>query len=445
MRGGWLKSVIDEIMKKCYNSNGLSPIHTNTGTRQSKSHVKAVRLCTDLSCHTGVQTAPLGLGKLSALLLVMSFFLSGFSWYSPFYAKFPWDFSLPLPPPPEPPEALLPAAPEDTGLNKFGIYLNAGTTADEGLFAGVIQNMQDKGVTALVFDVKGSFVYFDTDAELANELNMVRPLYDLPAIVQQAEDAGIYTIARFVALKDPVLGEVVPDLRLKHPTAGYRLESEWIEPAHETVLQYNREILKRVAESGVDEINLDYIRYPSDNLTAMSHLSVEERVSRVEGFVRMAHEVIDDVGMGTQLGISTYAILGWHFEQNVQTIAQDVTRLAPYVDVISPMAYPSTFAYGYYFNPELNPRNRNYYLVLRTLEGYKEVLGEEHAYKLRPWIQAYYMNATGIRDQIDAVIDAGSCGFTMWSATNYYQEFYKAVSNWELPLHCEHLSTELSR
>jgi len=100
------------------------------------------------------------------------------------------------------------------------------------------------------------------------------------------------------------------------------------------------------------------------------------------------------------------------------------------------MAYPSTFAIGAYYDPAKHPRSRMYYLVYQTLKGYAELLGEEHASKLRPWIQGYYITNKDMRDEIDAVYDAGACGFTVWSAGNYYDILYKVFPDVAIPDRC---------
>ncbi|MDA0376170.1 MAG: hypothetical protein O3A80_02580 [bacterium] len=320
---------------------------------------------------------------------------------------------------------------------QFGIYLNSSNAGDQEFLEGVIDRLPDLGIPALVFDVKGHYVYFDSQSGLANDANLVVPLIDLPALVEKAHSKGIYTIARYVAVRDKFLGRAFPETRMSDPITGEPLDTEWVHPSHHTVLQYNRELIYEIAQAGVDEINLDYIRYPTDNLTSLNKMSAKEKIVHIEAFVRMARRAIDMSGSDTKLGISTYAILGWQSDDNIRTLGQDITRFAPFVDVISPMAYPQTFSTaGGYFDPAIHPRSRMYWLVYRTLEGYKEVLGEEYAWKLRPWIQGYYTDAEDMTDQIEAVYDAGLCGFTVWSASNYYQPLYSALRNSRTPNGC---------
>jgi hypothetical protein len=136
-----------------------------------------------------------------------------------------------------------------------------------------------------------------------------------------------------------------------------------------------------------------------------------------------------------RLGISTFAILGWDYAINLETLGQDVVRFAPLVDVISPMAYPQTFAEGSYYDPKKDPGSRMYFLVWRTLKGYKEFLGDQ-SWKLRPWLQSYNADAQDVRDQLKAVYDNGLCGFQFWNAGNGYSETYAGMNDWKAPAAC---------
>jgi len=324
-----------------------------------------------------------------------------------------------------------------------GVYMNIQNVKDPDRAIAMLKDLKKRGFSTVVFDVKDTHVYFEpVHKGIAREANVVLPLYDLRAFVIEARRQGIYTIARYVAVKDFSLGEGIPETRLQNPVTHEPLDTEWVDPSNETVLEYNRQLITEVALAGVDEINLDYIRYPSDNVTALSQIKTTEKAAHLEEFLRMAREAIDTVGYDTKLGISTYAIVGWYFESSIKNIAQDVVRFAPYVDIISPMAYPSTFAVGAYFDPAIHPRSRMYYLVKHTLDEYKELLGPEHAWKLRPWIQGYSASPYEITEEMDAVYAAGFCGFTVWSVGNYYDSLYTAFRNWHTPLP-EHCKTHL--
>ncbi len=311
--------------------------------------------------------------------------------------------------------------------NKVGIYLTASSVARRPFFSGTVESLLRSGGTALVFDVKGGAVLFRSSAPMAREFGLVRPFYELPDILRLARERGLYTIGRFVAIKDAGLTSRKPETRVQHPKTGRVLSRDWIDPSHETAISYNMEVICELAAAGIDEINLDYIRFSTAEYGALSVYSGEEKADKVEAFLRATRDTIDRCGPKTKLGISTYAILGWDYRKNLETLGQDVIRFAPLVDVISPMAYPSTFAPNRYYRPGKDPGPRDYFLVYRTLMGYRELLGPKESKKLRPWIQGYGVSVRDVADEIRAVYDSGSCGFTVWNASNAYSVAYEAI------------------
>jgi len=311
--------------------------------------------------------------------------------------------------------------------NKVGVYLTASSVARSPFFSGTVESLLRAGGTALIFDVKGASVLFRSSAPMAMEADLVRPFYELPDILRLARERGFYTIGRFVAIKDAGLTSRKPETRVQHPKTGRVLSRDWIDPSHETAISYNMEVICELAAAGIDEINLDYIRFSTAEYGALSVYSGEEKADKVETFLRATRSTINRCGPKTKLGISTYAILGWDYRKNLETLGQDVVRFAPLVDVISPMAYPATFAPNHYYRPGKDPGSRNYFLVYRTLMGYRELLGPEESKKLRPWIQGYGVSVRDVADEIRAVYDSGSCGFTVWNASNAYSVAYEAI------------------
>lgn len=322
-------------------------------------------------------------------------------------------------------------------LNQVGVYLTAGSVQNTNKLTSTMDRLLQEGGNALIFDVKGSRVFFHTDIPVANDLGLVVPNYELPNVLAMARGKGLYTMGRLIAIKDDGLSKARPDVMVKNPNTGQALSPGWVDPQNPTVLEYNSQVVCELAAAGIDEINLDYIRFSTAFVGDLRVFSGAQKADRVEHFVKMVRETIDRCGPKTRLGISTYAILGWNYEVNMETLGQDVKRFAPYVDVISPMAYPATFTSPEYYIAGKHPRSRPYWLVYRTLTGYRDFLGPEHAWKIRPWIQGYSFTAHEIREQMDAVYDMGACGFTVWNAGNNYEQTYQALGPWELPERCK--------
>jgi hypothetical protein len=320
--------------------------------------------------------------------------------------------------------------------NAAGVFLTSTSARNKDFLEETMNQVSKFPHPALVIDVKGSFVYFTSGAPMATEMGLVKPLYDLPTIVEEAHRRGITVIGRYIALKDPSLASRKSETQIRHPLKAKSLGNVWVDGENALTLEYNREILEELVQTGIDEINLDYIRYPTEYAQAAIGLTGAERAVHINTFVRMAREVIDASGRPTKLGISTYAILGWNFPINFESVGQDIPELAKIVDVISPMAYPATFSINAYYNPKKNKGSRMYHLVWKTIMGYHELVGPKNAHKIRPWIQGYGVTEKNMHDQIQAVFDAGVCGFTVWSSGNVYGPTYKAMGKMQIPETC---------
>lgn len=319
--------------------------------------------------------------------------------------------------------------------DEIGVFFTQTSVKNEKYLVETLDRLRTLTGSALIFNVKAGTVHFAASAPMAHELDLVRPAYDLPHVIALARERGVRTIGRFVALKDPNLAQAIPETQINHPKTGRSVGSIWVDPSDPSVIEHNKEILVDLVEAGIDEVNFDYIRYPTEYPLSAVGLKGSEKADRIEAFLKMARTVIDEHGGRTKLGISTYAILGWNFPVNFEPLGQDIARFAPLLDVISPMAYPSTFAPGAYYNPAKHPGSRMYYLVYRTLTGYRELLGDQ-AWKLRPWIQGYGVTQKNLTDEIQAVFDSGSCGFTLWNASNEYRTFLKMLPGIRRPNGC---------
>lgn len=320
------------------------------------------------------------------------------------------------------------AAAQTRAAFKTGMYLSGGSTGREEFLAQTMDAIKEAGGDALFIEVKGGSVYFQTEAPMAQKIGSVHPAFDLPAVVAAAHAKDLYVIARFVAVKDQPLAEADPQTRIRNPKTGISVGEVWTDPGAPNTLQYNKEILTDLLKSGIDEVNLDYIRYPTEYSLASIGLTTQEKEEHLEAFLRMTRKLIDSISPKTKLGISTYAILGWDFDINNAALGQNFIRFAPLLDVISPMAYPDSFTSPEYYVPERNPGSRAYSLVYRTLKGYNDLLGPEESKKIRPWLQAYYFTSDQIHDEIKAVYDSGHCGFTFWNANNNYAPAYAGMA-----------------
>ncbi len=137
-------------------------------------------------------------------------------------------------------------------------------------------------INAAVFDIKdySGYVAYRMAAPQPAKYGAVRvTVRDINALVSRLHNEGIYLIARITVFQDPVLARARPDLAIHRqsllPAGEHVVLSRdslwldrkglaWIDPASHEAWQYIVEIAKDAADHGFDEINFDYVRFPSD-------------------------------------------------------------------------------------------------------------------------------------------------------------------------------------
>ena len=155
-------------------------------------------------------------------------------------------------------------------------------------------------LNAIVVDIKGDFGYlaFESDDPLIAFVNaMASPRLPIPEFLQLCKEKHIYTIARMVIFKDHQLIAARPELAVRHPNGAIFYDREgmaWADPTLEEVWEYNIAITKEAIRLGFDEVQYDYLRFPSDStsLAVVRALvysvpsTLESRTAAIQGFVK---------------------------------------------------------------------------------------------------------------------------------------------------------------
>jgi hypothetical protein len=259
---------------------------------------------------------------------------------------------------------------------------------------------------------------------------MVNPLYDVHSYIKELHDHGIYAIARMVVFKDPVVAAKRPDLALKDDDGKIFHDANdiaWVDATKHELWQANIDLAVELANMGFDEIQYDYIRLPSDGI---AHINFpfdwndpEQRMAPITGMVKESHEALEPTGAKFALDIfGIIAVL-----PDDQNIGQRITELAPYVDYLCPMIYPSHFSEGF-FNLD-SPNQHPYETIKGAMEATNEQLpGMEK--KIRPWLQDfsepwlddYTYTAADVKAQIKAAREEGASGWMLWNVSSEYSE-----------------------
>jgi len=323
------------------------------------------------------------------------------------------------------------------------IYVTGSSAGDPKKIDNFIKLIKKADLSAMVIDIKDytGYVFYDSgiDEVIEYKAEKIR-IPKINTLIKKLHDENIYAIARIVVFQDPVLASARPELAVKNKFSGRawkdNLNLAWIDPASEDSWRYIVKIAKNASDRGFDEINFDYIRFPSDgSLAAMSFpfydqkgISKEESIREFFAYLRSN---LKDIKISADIfGLTTSA-------EDDLGIGQVIENAYQNFDAVSPMVYPSHYANGFLGFPE--PAKHPYEVVKYAIESASKKLAAynvkeetlnsadktKNNVKIRPWIQAFNMgdiyDVAKIKVQIKASDEAGGTGWMIWNpANNYY-------------------------
>ncbi len=338
------------------------------------------------------------------------------------------------------------------------VYLTSWSAGYGSRVNYVINLAKTVGVNAVVIDIKdySGYVFYDSKVPAVIEYGAKKRRIPVNSLINQLHKENIYTIARIVVFQDPVLAKNRHDLAiyqkdeislfLSYFSASLslwldNLKLSWVDPASEDVWNYNIAIAKEASELGFDEINFDYVRFPSDgDLKNMSFPFWDGKTPKhliIKKFFEKVRETLPDKKISVDLfGHTT-------INYDDLRVGQVIEDAFEYFDYICPMVYPSHYASGFlgYENPAQYPYEVVKYSMEsanRRLVQYKEGIKESNndggeannrgiSAKLRPWLQDFNMGAVYDQDMVKAEINASFqalgqdySGFMLWNASNIY-------------------------
>ena len=364
--------------------------------------------------------------------------------------------------------------------NKRAIYLATGFVVHPESRAKYDKVMDDRRLDAVVVDMKDDFgrLRFEPRDPVVRRIGKVSSPLDVEAFVKDWKAKGRYLIARIPVFKDEVAyrfeggkyacwdsaanaswqgynlvkkaaaaplvaispkqaldSEPLPPAPLAPAAAGAASAADeferspikefWVDPYCEEIWAYNVAIANEIIARGFDEVQFDYIRFPTDgaNIGEVSFRWKDagmDKESALASFLRYARDNI-----AAPISIDIYGANGW-YRSGVRT-GQDVELLAKYVDVICPMLYPSHFEQGFLAQAPAEQRPYRIYKIGTLRNAYiarKKVV-------VRPYVQAFFLNVSYdrayyspeyVKREIAGVRDASNLGLTFWNNSGRYDD-----------------------
>lgn len=334
-----------------------------------------------------------------------------------------------------------------------GIYMSACYAGSKSLRDGLAKLIDDTELNAVVIDIKdysGKISFLPNDSwkpYLSEDCNAP----DMKDFVKELHDKNIYVIGRITSLQDPFFAKQNPKEAVKKNSDKTALWHDrkgisYLDPGSEVMLDHLVALAKDSYDAGFDEINFDYIRFPSDGNMSDIYFPYSEGKSKpevMEGVFKYFHNNL--ASDGVIISADLFGMVTTNTDD--LNIGQVLERALPYFDYIAPMVYPSHYPPN--FNGWKNPNTVPYDLVkfvmsaavrrtiatstvINTFEGVYIASTTPKMYtkasfdknKIRPWLQDFDYGGNydipEVKAQMQATYDSGLTSWVLWSPSNKY-------------------------
>ena len=332
-----------------------------------------------------------------------------------------------------------------------GVYMTQCVAGTPSFRDKVVKLIDETEINSVVIDIKDysgtvSFVTGNKDIDSLVSASKGCKVSDMKEFIESLHNKNIYVIGRVTVFQDSVYVKVHPELAVKRKSDGGIWKDKkgisYIDVGGKPFWDYIIAIATSSYAVGFDEINFDYIRYPSDGDMEDIYFSQTGTTTKRE-MLKHFFEYLDENLSDT--GIVTSADLFGMTTTNTDDlgIGQVLEYALMNFDYVSPMVYPSHYPPA--FNGWPDPNKVPYEIVKFSMDAavardkflYSEIatstasstpdiglMKRINPLQLRPWLQdndyPVHYTAEMVRKQIQATYDAGLSSWMLWDPANTY-------------------------
>lgn len=335
-----------------------------------------------------------------------------------------------------------------------GIYMSSWAAGSSKFRPHLFDLVDTTEVNAVVIDVKdytGRISFNVEDPELAKIGASENRIPDIKEFIDKLHKKNVYVIGRISVFQDSYMMNVHPEWAVKTKEGGVWKDFKgvkWLDAGAKPVWEYAARIGREAYAVGFDELNFDYIRFPSDgNLEDISYSWAEgrQRTEIIKDFYAFMHH--EFVGSGIPISADLFGLTT--SAEGDLGIGQILEYALDSFDYVAPMVYPSHFGPGFdgYAKPAQHPyeiiyssmssavkkalstTTKSLLLAEEPIASTSPQLYTKKTYdknKLRPWLQAFDLGAIYtpemVRKQIQATYDVGLTSWMLWNAASVYDK-----------------------
>ena len=336
------------------------------------------------------------------------------------------------------------------------IYMSSCVVGTKDFRASLVKIADTTEVNAIIIDVKdfsGTLSYEPTDPSLKHAWDSAKcGARDMREFIQELHSKKIYAIARVTVFQDPHFTKLHPELAVKSSATGLpwkdRKGLNFLDVGGKGTWDYIVAIARDAHSIGFDEINFDYIRFPSDGnmKDAKYTLSSGSKADQLEKFFKYLSAEMKKSNI-----VTSADLFGMVTTNNDDlNIGQVLERTLPYFDYVAPMVYPSHYPKNFngWKNPNTVPYELTKFVMKRAVEraeatttavamldnqkidmgtSTKNILythEPQNKLKLRTWIQDFDYGGNydipEVKAEIKATYDVGLTSWMIWAPSNKY-------------------------
>lgn len=307
----------------------------------------------------------------------------------------------------------------DITLDPFvvrGLRIDAEAAADPDRFSALLRLADTTMVNALIMDTKNEAgtVHYRSEVALPAAIAGPSAFYDVEAELEAIKARDLYAITRIVTFQDPVAALEMPDHALHDPEGALWFNDAgfgWLDPTDREAWEYPLGLAVEACQLGFDEIQFDYVRFPTDGdvtrVVADVELDQTTRTETIAAFLEEARTRLHPLGCAVSADV--FAII--LSTEDDQGLGQRPEDLSWSVDALSPMVYPSHYSPGWlgFADPNDYPAE----VTGNALDaGMPRIVGGA---VLRPWLQGFGWTTGEIAAAIDQA-EARGLGWMLWNA-----------------------------
>ena len=236
----------------------------------------------------------------------------------------------------------------------------------------------DNGLNTVVIDAEnfGRMVYDSKFRQV--DIKTMDDIEFIKNKISFLKSNWIYTIARIMVLKNKKLAKRYPLLTRNNR----QYDRYWVDWSNKEVLKHFKQVVYWIEELWFDEIQLDYIRFPTEWLHVQKEQDWLKRINTITTFVKEIYKETQKLDI--KLSIDTFGIVSWNSNRDTETTGQDLKQLIKHIDYLCPMIYPSHFnQWFWWFHDYSNP----YSMVSAANQKLIDLVWIQYKWKIRPWLQ----------------------------------------------------------